>query len=63
MTLHRIDWMVLLIGGSSVVTLLRGGRNTGCQQFLERPEMIRQPQSHGRRLLSISTHSLLTREP
>ncbi|MGH2509021.1 MAG: hypothetical protein ACRDHZ_16695 [Ktedonobacteraceae bacterium] len=32
----------------------------GGQQFLERPEMVRQPQSHGRRLLSISTPSLLT---
>src|SRR5579859_2996534 len=46
-----------------VVTLLRSDRNTGGQQFLERPEMIRQPQSHGRRLLSIPTRSFLKREP
>ena len=46
-----------------VVTLLRGGRNTGGQHFQERPEMVRQPQSHGRRLLSIPTHSLLKRKP
>lgn len=46
-----------------VVTLLRGDRNPRSQQFLERPEMIGQPQSHGRRALLIAMRSIPKRKP
>jgi Transposase, Mutator family len=47
----------------SMVTPLRGDRNSRSQHFLERPEMIRQPQSHRRRSLLIATHPIRTRQP
>jgi len=45
----------------SVVTLLRGDRDPSGQQFLERPEMIGQPQSHRRRPLLIAMHAIVSR--
>jgi len=46
-----------------VVTLLRGDRNPSRHQVMKRPEMIGQPQSHGRRPLVIAMEVIPTRQP
>src|SRR5260370_38966390 len=45
-----------------VMTPSRGDRNAGDQQFLERPAMVSQPQSHRRRAVMIATHPISNRQ-
>jgi hypothetical protein len=52
-----------LLNDFSVVTPLRGDRNSGRQHFLERPAMIGQPESHRRRPLVIAIHAIGKRQP
>src|SRR5258708_375309 len=47
----------------AVVTPLRGDRNPRGQEFLERPEMIRQPQGHCWRPLVVAMYTVLQRQP
>ncbi len=43
--------------------LLWSNRDARDQQFMERPELIGQPQSHGRRSLVMAMHAIPSRQP
>ncbi len=61
--LYGIEPDILSVSKTLVVPPSRGDRNPSRQHFLERPEMLGQPQSHGRRPVLIAMHPLPSRQP